>query len=60
MFYIIFGWRKASKCKKLIRKVQSRLKLIKNKRSCIVRYLRDDIATLLKHGHQLTAFDRVP
>ncbi|KAG9153841.1 hypothetical protein Leryth_005968 [Lithospermum erythrorhizon] len=58
MFYIIFGWRKASKCKKLIRKVQSRLKLIKNKRSCIVRYLRDDIATLLKHGHQLTAFDR--
>ncbi|KAL7002376.1 hypothetical protein U1Q18_003531 [Sarracenia purpurea var. burkii] len=59
MFEILFGWRKASKCKKLIRGVQCRLKLLKNKRSAIVRQLRDDVAQLLKHGHDLSAFHRV-
>ncbi|EYU21031.1 hypothetical protein MIMGU_mgv1a026161mg, partial [Erythranthe guttata] len=58
MFLILFGWRKASKCKKLVRKVQCRLKLLKNKRVCIVNHLREDVAELLKHGHHLTAFER--
>lgn len=59
MLEIIFGWRKAYKCKKLIRKVQCRLKLLKNKRCTIVRQLRDDVAQLLKHGHYHSAFNRV-
>ncbi|XP_027127565.1 uncharacterized protein LOC113770926 [Coffea eugenioides] len=59
MFDILFGWRKASKCKKLIRRVQCRLKILKNKQSTIVRQSREDLAELLKHGHAQTAFDRV-
>ncbi|KAG8364682.1 hypothetical protein BUALT_Bualt18G0023900 [Buddleja alternifolia] len=59
MFDILFGWRKASKCKKLIKRVQCRLKLLKNKRCCIVKQLRDDIAQLLKYGLHQTAFQRV-
>ncbi|KAL2474563.1 Uncharacterized protein Adt_35299 [Abeliophyllum distichum] len=59
MFDILFGWRKASKCKKLIKRVQCRLKLVKNKRSCIVKQLREDVTELLKHGHEQSAFDRV-
>ncbi|CAI9089455.1 OLC1v1024030C2 [Oldenlandia corymbosa var. corymbosa] len=59
MLDILFGWRKASKCKRRIRRLQRRLKLLKNKRSTIVRQLRDDVAQLLKHGHGQTAFDRV-
>ncbi|KAK2972782.1 hypothetical protein RJ640_028833 [Escallonia rubra] len=58
MLELIFGWRKASKCKKLIRRVQCRLKLLKNKRCSIVRQLRDDIAQLIKHGHHEIAFNR--
>ncbi|KAH6775340.1 Ist1p [Perilla frutescens var. hirtella] len=59
MFDILFGWRKASKCKKLIKRVQCRLKLLKSKRSCIVKQLREDVAELLKHGHDQAAFERV-
>ncbi|KAJ7981434.1 putative Regulator of Vps4 activity in the MVB pathway protein [Quillaja saponaria] len=59
MFDILFGWRKASKCKKLIKRVQCRLKLLKNKRNTIVRQLREDIAELIKNGHEETAFNRV-
>lgn len=59
MFDVFFGWRKASKCKKLIKKIQCRLKLLKNKRNTIVRQLKDDLSELLKHGHDQTAFDRV-
>ncbi|KAI3465731.1 hypothetical protein Pfo_022394 [Paulownia fortunei] len=59
MFDILFGWRKASKCKKLIKAVQCRLKLLKNKRCCIVKQLREDVAELLKHGHDQNAFERV-
>ncbi|XP_022869141.1 uncharacterized protein LOC111388618 [Olea europaea var. sylvestris] len=59
MFDILFGWRKASKCKKLIRSAQCRLKLLKSKRSCIVKQLRTDVAELLRHGHEKSAFDRV-
>ncbi|KAL6550011.1 hypothetical protein OROMI_020499 [Orobanche minor] len=59
MFDILFGWRKASKCKKVIKKLKCRLKLLKNKRCCIVKHLREDVAELLKHGHHQTAFRRV-
>ncbi|KAK4420878.1 hypothetical protein Salat_2038300 [Sesamum alatum] len=59
MFDLLFGWRKASKCKKLMKTVHCRLKLLKNKRSCIVKQLREDVAELLKHGLHQTAFERV-
>ncbi|XP_010242011.1 PREDICTED: uncharacterized protein LOC104586459 [Nelumbo nucifera] len=59
MFDILFGWKKASKCKKLIRNVQCRLKLLKNKRGSIIRQLREDIAQLLKNGQHQSAFTRV-
>ncbi|KAL0406071.1 UNVERIFIED_CONTAM: hypothetical protein Slati_3921000 [Sesamum latifolium] len=59
MFDLLFGWRKASKCKKLMKTVQCRLKLLKNKRSCIVKQLREDAAELLKYGLHQTAFERV-
>ncbi|CAA0819993.1 Regulator of Vps4 activity in the MVB pathway protein [Striga hermonthica] len=59
MFDILFGWRKASKCKKLIKMARCRLKLVKNKRSCVSRQSRDDVAQLLKHGHHQIAFRRV-
>ncbi|XP_047974513.1 uncharacterized protein LOC125216788 isoform X2 [Salvia hispanica] len=44
---------------KLIKRVQCRLKLLKSKRSCIVKQLRRDVAELLKHGHHQLAFERV-
>ncbi|XP_076936448.1 vacuolar protein sorting-associated protein IST1-like isoform X2 [Bidens hawaiensis] len=59
MFNVMFGWSKASKCKKLMKKLRCRLKLLKNKRCCIVRQLRNDVAQLIKHGHRQTAFNRV-
>ncbi|KAL8511001.1 hypothetical protein ACS0TY_017721 [Phlomoides rotata] len=59
MFDILFGWRKASKCKKLVKKVQCRLKLLKNKRRCIAKQVREDVAELLKNGHDQSAFERV-
>ncbi|XP_019159083.1 PREDICTED: uncharacterized protein LOC109155862 [Ipomoea nil] len=59
MFDKLFGWRKASKCKKLIGRVQCRLKLLKNKRSCIARQLREDLCELLRDGHHQVVFDRV-
>ncbi|KAH7532904.1 hypothetical protein FEM48_Zijuj04G0071900 [Ziziphus jujuba var. spinosa] len=59
MFDILFGWRKASKCKKLIKQVHCRLKLLKNKRSTIIRQLREDMAELIKNGHENVAFNRV-
>ncbi|KAF3443890.1 hypothetical protein FNV43_RR13580 [Rhamnella rubrinervis] len=58
MFDILFGWRKASKCKRLIKQVQCRLKLLKNKRNAMVRQLREDMAELIKNGHENIAFNR--
>ncbi|XWS39476.1 hypothetical protein CRYUN_Cryun18bG0057900 [Craigia yunnanensis] len=58
MFDIFFGWRKASKCKKLLKRVQCRLKLLKNKRYTIVKQLREDVAQLIKLGYEETAFNR--
>ncbi|KAF5175116.1 Regulator of vps4 activity in the mvb pathway protein [Thalictrum thalictroides] len=59
MFEILFGWRKASTCKKLIRRVQCRLKLLKNKRDSIVRQLIQDVVQLIKSGHEECAFTRI-
>ncbi|XP_059451611.1 uncharacterized protein LOC132182392 isoform X2 [Corylus avellana] len=59
MFDILFGWRKATKCKKLINQVRCRLKLLKNKRNSIVRQLREDLSQLIKIGHDHIAFNRV-
>ncbi|KAJ0700020.1 putative vacuolar protein sorting-associated protein Ist1 [Helianthus annuus] len=59
MFDLMFGWRKASQCKKLMKKLRCRLSLLKNKRCCIVKQLRNDVAQLIKHGHHQTAFHRV-
>ncbi|KAL5581950.1 hypothetical protein UlMin_014392 [Ulmus minor] len=59
MFDVFFGWRKASKCKKVIKQLQCRLKLLKNKRQAIVRQLREDLAQLIKIGYENVAFDRV-
>ncbi|KAJ4825866.1 hypothetical protein Tsubulata_024315 [Turnera subulata] len=58
MFDVLFGWRKASKCKKLIKRIQCRLKLLKNKRCSIVRQLREDVAQLVKIGYEDIAFNR--
>ncbi|KAK9131716.1 hypothetical protein Scep_011244 [Stephania cephalantha] len=59
MFCVLFGWRKASKCKRLIRRVQCRLKLLKNKRECILRQSLEDIVQLIKSGRDECAFGRV-
>ncbi|GAV81900.1 Ist1 domain-containing protein [Cephalotus follicularis] len=58
MFDIFFRWRKASKCKKVMKRVQCRLKLLKNKRHSIVRQLRDDLAQLIETGREDIAFNR--
>ncbi|GLT29742.1 hypothetical protein SLA2020_045880 [Shorea laevis] len=59
MFDIFFGWRKTSRCKKLIKQVQCRLKLLKNKRYTMVKQLREDVAELIKLGYEERAFNRV-
>ncbi|KAJ9563054.1 hypothetical protein OSB04_008214 [Centaurea solstitialis] len=59
MFEFIFGWRKASKCKKLIKKVQYHLNFLKNKKNSIVKQLRNDVAELIGHGQYQAAFNRV-
>ncbi|KAJ4917805.1 Regulator of Vps4 activity in the MVB pathway protein [Raphanus sativus] len=49
MFGFLFHrWRKASKCKKLLQQLQSRLSLLKNKNYAISRHLRDDIALFIR------------
>ncbi|KAM6583375.1 hypothetical protein CsatB_010377 [Cannabis sativa] len=59
IFDFFWGWRKASKCKRLIKQLQCRLKVVKNKRHAIVRQSRSDLAQLIKTGHQKnTAFIR--
>ncbi|XP_020229464.1 uncharacterized protein LOC109810414 [Cajanus cajan] len=59
MFGILFGWSKASKCKKAIKRARCRLGLLKNKRLAIARQLRKDLAELIQSGHEETAFNRV-
>lgn len=58
LMLIMFAW--VCYCsKKLIQQLQCRLKLLKNKRCSIVRLLREDLAELIKIGHEETAFNRV-
>ncbi|RDX74856.1 IST1-like protein, partial [Mucuna pruriens] len=59
MFDILFGWSKASKCKKAIKRARCRLRLLKNKREAIARQLRKDLAELIQSGHEETALNRV-
>ncbi|KAI3901527.1 hypothetical protein MKW92_052511 [Papaver armeniacum] len=59
LLYIFFGWRKASTCKRLIKRVQCRIKLLKNKRDSVIRHYREDIIQLLKNGQDHSAFARV-
>ncbi|KAK9152685.1 hypothetical protein Sjap_000165 [Stephania japonica] len=59
MFEVLFGWRKTKKCKRLVKRVMCRLKLLKNKRESIVRQLREDIAQLIQRGQEHSAFSRV-
>ncbi|KAI9086771.1 hypothetical protein K1719_031365 [Acacia pycnantha] len=58
MLDFLFGWSKASKCKKVIKRARCRLKLLKNKRQAIVRHSREDVAELIKCGHQESAVNR--
>ncbi|CAL5200419.1 unnamed protein product [Lathyrus oleraceus] len=59
MFEILFGWSKASKCKKAIKKACYRIKFLKNKRQTIVKQLRNDLAELIQSGHEEIALNRV-
>ncbi|KAL9244531.1 hypothetical protein vseg_018300 [Gypsophila vaccaria] len=59
MLDFLFGWRKASTCKKLIRKTQCRLKLLKSKRLAVIRLLKADIAQLLRNGHEHFAMNKL-
>ena len=45
--------------KRLIKQVQHRINLLKTKRHAIVRQLREDVALLIKAGHENIAFNRV-
>ncbi|XP_058773888.1 uncharacterized protein LOC131648119 [Vicia villosa] len=59
MFALLFGWSKASKCKKAIKKAKCRIRFLKNKRQTIVKQLRNDLAELIQHGHEEAALNRV-
>ncbi|KAF8118152.1 hypothetical protein N665_0006s0145 [Sinapis alba] len=59
MFGFLFGWRKASKCKRVLKQLQRRLNLLKNKKHVISSYLRNDIVQLLSIGERNRALRRV-
>ncbi|CAI8595686.1 unnamed protein product [Vicia faba] len=59
MFGILFGWTKASKCKKAIKRARFRLIQLKNKRQSIAMQLRKDLADLILNGHEKIAIQRV-
>ncbi|GAV89676.1 Ist1 domain-containing protein, partial [Cephalotus follicularis] len=52
-------WRKASKCKRTIKKLQLHLTIQNNRRDAVIRQSRIDIAQLLQTGHINQALDRV-
>ncbi|KFK40467.1 hypothetical protein AALP_AA3G376700 [Arabis alpina] len=58
MFDFLLGWRKASKCKRVVKQLQCRLKLLKNKKYAISSHLRHDIAQLLRIGERSRALNR--
>ncbi|XP_004487300.1 uncharacterized protein [Cicer arietinum] len=59
MFDLLFGWSKASKCKKSIKKALYRIRILKNKRLAIVKQLRNDLVELIQGGHEQAALNRV-
>ncbi|XP_061374404.1 uncharacterized protein LOC133316637 [Gastrolobium bilobum] len=59
MFDKLFGWSKASKCKKAIKSARCRLRILKNKRQAIVKLHRKDLAELIQSGHEETAINRL-
>ncbi|CAN0896849.1 Uncharacterized protein At4g04980 [Linum grandiflorum] len=59
MFDWLLGWRKASKCKRTVRRLQVRMRGMKNKREAMVRVLKQDVAQLIKLGCHDIAFHRV-
>ncbi|XP_010540848.1 PREDICTED: uncharacterized protein LOC104814485 isoform X2 [Tarenaya hassleriana] len=46
-------------CKRMVKKVQCRLKLLRNKRYAIVRHLRGDVAQLIRMGDRNRALSRL-
>ncbi|KAK8516714.1 hypothetical protein V6N13_080824 [Hibiscus sabdariffa] len=58
MHFVVVNGVIALACKKLIKRVQYRLKLLKNKRFTIAKQLREDLAQLIKLGYQETASNR--
>ncbi|KAI4363825.1 hypothetical protein MLD38_019994 [Melastoma candidum] len=58
VFDVLFGWKKAAKCKKLIRRVQSRLRLLRNRRESILRQSRCDVVRLVQMGYMTIASER--
>ncbi|KAJ4908460.1 Regulator of Vps4 activity in the MVB pathway protein [Raphanus sativus] len=58
MFGFLFGWRKASKCKRVLKQLQRRLNLLKNKKHVISSHLRHDIVQLLRIGERNRALRR--
>ncbi|CAN1160977.1 IST1-like protein [Linum perenne] len=59
MFGCLLGWSKASKFKRTVRRLQVRMKAVKNKREAMVRVLKQDVAQLIKLGCHDIAFQRV-
>ncbi|KAK9676783.1 hypothetical protein RND81_11G100300 [Saponaria officinalis] len=59
MLDFLFGWRKASKCKELIKRTQCRLKLLQSKKITVIQVLKEDIARLLKNGHEQIALNKL-
>ncbi|AEC06337.2 putative vacuolar protein sorting-associated protein Ist1 [Arabidopsis thaliana] len=58
MFCFLFGWRRTSKCKSVVKQLQCRLNLLKNKKYAISSHLRNDIAQLLRIGERDRALHR--
>ncbi|KAK7312786.1 hypothetical protein VNO77_36921 [Canavalia gladiata] len=59
MLEIFFGWPKASKCKRMIKRARCRLRQLKNKRQIIATQLRKDLAELIQNGYVEIAVNRV-
>ncbi|XP_057968391.1 uncharacterized protein LOC131157940 [Malania oleifera] len=59
MFEGLFGRKFTSKCKSLIKITKTRLETIKKKKTAVQRYLKNDIADLLKSDLDYNAYGRV-
>ncbi|CAN0914968.1 IST1-like protein [Linum grandiflorum] len=59
MFDCLLGWRKASKCKRTVRRLQVRMRALRNKRQAMARQSKEDVVQLIKLGFHDIAFNRV-